>query len=330
MMARTATLPERQPTDDLVLASKLTFPRLPGWMVARPRLDQRIAEGAGGPVTVVTGPPGAGKTMALASWAAASMTPVRVAWVTLDGYDNQPGSFWSYVVKALRQAGVPLEETPHTGASGRAFLPRLASALAALDPPLVLVLDDFHLLTAPEPVAELDYVLRYARPGLRLVAAARIAPRLPLHRHRLAGELTEIRAADLAFTVPEADRLMAQHGLTLPAGAVNLITERVGGWAAGLRLAALSLDGHPDPGLFIKNLAAEDNALTSYLVDEVLDAQPPAQRELMLRTGILDRVSADLAWELTGEEQAAATLAGLARAGAVIQRLGHGWVRRAP
>ena len=308
MMTRTATLPERRPTDDLVLASKLTSPRLPGWMVARPRLDQRIAEGAGGPVTVVTGPPGAGKTMALASWAAASMTPVRVAWVTLDDYDNQPGSFWSYVVKALLQAGIPLEETvppvPHTGASGRAFLPRLASALATLDPPLVLVLDDLHLLTAPEPLAELAYVLRYARPGLRLVAAARIDPRLPLHRHRLAGELTEIRAADLAFTVPEADRLMTQHGLTLPAGAVTLITERVGGWAAGLRLAALSLDGHPDPGLFIKNLAAEDNPLTSYLVDEVLDAQPSAQRELMLRTSILDRVSADLAWELTGDEQA--------------------------
>ena len=333
-MARTTTSPQRQPADDLVLASKLTVPRLPGWMVTRPRLDQRIAQGTGGPLTIVTGPPGAGKTMALASWAAASTTPARVAWVTLDDYDNQPGTFWSYVVKALRQAGVPREATepafPHTGAGGRAFLPRLASALAALDPPLVLVLDDFHLLTAPEPVAELAYVLRYARPGLRLVAAARFDPRLPAHRHRLAGELTEIRAADLAFTAGEAGRLLAQHGLTLPAGAVNLITDRVGGWAAGLRLAALSLDGHPDPGVFIKNLAADDNALTSYLVDEVLDAQPPAQRELMLRTSILDRVSADLAWELTGDEQAGSTLAGLARSGAFIQLLGHGWYRYHP
>ena len=334
MMARTTTLPGKRPADDLVLASKLTAPGLPGWMVTRPRLDQRITEGAGGPLTVVTGPPGAGKTMALASWAAASMTPLRVAWVTLDEYDNQPGSFWSHVVKALRQAGVPLEKTlpapPHTRASDRAVLPRLASALAALDPPLALVLDDLHLLTAPEPLAELAYVLRYARPGLRVVAAARIDPHLPLHRHRLAGELTEIRAADLAFTVPEADLLMAQHGLDLPAGAVNLITERVGGWAAGLRLAALSLDGHPDPGLFIKNLAAEDNALTSYLVDEVLDAQPPAQRELMLRTSILDQVSTDLAWELTGDEQAGGTLAALARSGAFIQPLGDGWYRYHP
>ncbi len=334
MMARTTTLAGRQPADDLVLASKLAAPRLPAWLVARPRLDQRIAEGAGGPLTVVTGPPGAGKTTALASWAAASVTPGRVAWVTLDEYDNQPGSFWSHVVKALRLAGVPVEETPpaqpHARASVRAFLPRLASALATLDPPLVLVLDDLHLLTAPKPLAELAYVLRYARPGLRLVAAARIDPHVPLHRHRLAGELTEIRAADLAFTVPEADLLMTQHGLSLPAGAVDLITERVGGWAAGLRLAALSLDGHPDPGLFIKNLAAEDNALTSYLVDEVLDAQPPAQRELMLRTSILDRVSADMAWELTGDEQAGSTLAALARSGGFIQPLGHGWYRYHP
>ena len=334
MMAHTTTLPRRRPADDLVLASKLAAPRLPGWMVARPRLDQRIAQGAGGPLTVVTGPPGAGKTTAVASWAASSTTPVRVAWVTLDDYDNQPGSFWSHVVKALGQVGVPLEETlpvlPHTRTSGRAFLPRLASALATLDPPLVLVLDDLHLLTAAKPLAELAYVLRYARPGLRLVAAARIDPHFPLHQHRLAGELTEIRAADLAFTAGEADLLMAQHGLTLPAGAVNLITERVEGWAAGLRLAALSLDGHPDPGLFIKNLAAEDNALTSYLVDEVLDAQPPAQRELMLATSILDRVSADVAWELTGDEQAGRTLAALARSGGFIQPLGHGWYRYHP
>jgi LuxR family transcriptional regulator, maltose regulon positive regulatory protein len=333
-MTRTTTLPGRQQADDLVLAAKLTVPRLPGWMVARPRLDQRIAEGAGGPLTVVTGPAGAGKTTALASWAAASATPLRVAWVTLDDYDNHPGSFWSHVMKALRQAGVLLEETlpglPPSRASGHAFLPRLTSALATLDPPLVLVLDDLHLLTASKPLAELAYVLRYARPGLRLVAAARIDPHFPLHRHRLAGELTEIRAADLAFTAGEADLLMAQHGLTLPAGAVNLITERVGGWAAGLRLAALSLDGHPDPGLFIKNLTAEDNALTSYLVDEVLDAQPPAQRELMLQTSILDRVSADVAGELTGDEQAGRTLAALAQSGGFVQPLGHGWYRYHP
>jgi LuxR family transcriptional regulator, maltose regulon positive regulatory protein len=330
MMACTTTRSERLEADDLVLASKLTAPRLPAWMVARPRLDTRIAEGAAGLLTVVTGPPGAGKTTALASWAA-GMKPGRTAWVTLDDYDNQPGIFWSSVVKALRHAGTGVPGTmpvlPQEDASRPTFLPRLASALAALEPPVVLVLDDLHLLTASRPLEELAYLLKYARPGLRLIAAARVDPRLPLHRHRLAGELAEIRAGDLAFTIPEAARLMAQHGLRLPPGTVKLIADRVEGWAAGLRLAALSLDGHPDPEVFIKNLAAGDNALTSYLVDEVLDAQPRAGRELMLRTSILDRVSAELALELTGDERAGSTLAALARSGALIQPLGHGWYR---
>ena len=109
---------------------------------------------------------------------------------------------------------------PHSRKQARAVvpLPVLASALAMLDPPMVLVLDDLHLLTAPGPLAELAYVLKYARPGLRLVVATRIDPRLPLHRHRLAGELTEIRASELAFTLPEAALLMARHGLALPPG----------------------------------------------------------------------------------------------------------------
>ena len=109
-----------------------------------------------------------------------------------------------------------------------------------------------------------------------------------------------------------------------------MITERVEGWAAGLRLAALSLDGHPDPGVFIKNLAAEDNALTSYLVDEVLDAQPASGRDLMLRTSILDRVSEELAWKLSGDEHAGRTLETLARSGAFVQPLGDGWYRYHP
>ena len=330
-MARTSTYPGRQEAEEIVLASKLTAPGLPGWIVARPRLDLRIAEGAEGPLTVVTGPPGAGKTVALASWAASGLTPGPVAWLTVDDYDNQPGVFPASLVKALDQAGVAdqaaLPAPPPEGARDPAFLPRLASALGALEPALVLVLDDLHLLTAAGPLEEVAYLLRYARPGLRLIAAARIDPRLPLHRHRLAGELTEIRASDLAFTVPEAARLMAQHRLTLPGAAVSLITERVEGWAAGLRLAALSLDGHPDPQVFLKNLTAEDSALTSYLVDEVLDAQSAAGRELMLRTSILDRVSAELARELTGDEQAGSTLAALARSGAFVQPLGRGWYR---
>ena len=329
--ARPRTRPRRAAAGYPVLASKIIAPALPGWVISRPRLTERIAGGAAGPLTTVTGPPGAGKTIALASWAAAGTAPGRVAWVTLDDLDNQPGSFWSHVVAALRQAGVAVPGGLRALCRGRAIdhglLLELASVLAAHDPPLVLVLDDLHLITAPGPVQELATVLRYAQPGLHVIAAARADPLLPLHRYRVAGELTEIRAAELSFPVPEAAQLMAQHGISLPAEMLELITRRVEGWAAGLRLAALSLDHHPDPALFIKNLTAEDNAITGYLVAEVLDAQPAATRDLMLRTSILDQVSADLACELTGDPQAAGTLAALARSNVFVQSIGGGWYR---
>jgi LuxR family maltose regulon positive regulatory protein len=314
-----------------VLASKITAPAVPGWVISRPRLTERIAAGAARPLTVVTGPPGAGKTMALASWAAAGTLPGRVAWVALDEFDNRPGAFWSCVAEALRQAGVAVPggqpALSRGGAIDHGFLLRLASVLAGQDPPVVLVLDDLHLITAPGPVQDLATVLRYAQLGLHLIAAARADPLLPLHRYRVTGELTEIRAAEMSFTVPEAAQLMGQHGIALPGQMLERITRRVEGWAAGLRLAALSLDGHPDPALFIKNLVAEDNVVASYLVAEVLDAQPTATRDLMLRTSILNEVNADLAGELTGDPQAGDTLAALARSNVFVQPLGGGWYR---
>lgn len=330
--ARSGARPRRtRPAGYPVLASKISTPSLPRRVIARPRLTERIAGGAGLPLTVVTGPPGAGKTIALASWAVAGTAPGRVAWVSLDDFDNRPGVFWSYVIEALRHAGVAvpggMPALSRGSAIDRGFPYRLASVLAAEHPPVVLVLDDLHLITAPRLLQELATVLRYAQPGLRLIAAARADPLLPLHRYRVAGELTEIRAAELSFTVPEAAQLMAQHGITLPVETLKLITSRVEGWAAGLRLAALSLDSHPDPALVVKNLTADDNAITGYLVAEVLDAQPAATQDLMLRTSILNQVNGDLACELTGDPQAAGALAALARSNAFLQPLGLGWYR---
>jgi ATP/maltotriose-dependent transcriptional regulator MalT len=115
----------------------------------------------------------------------------------------------------------------------------------------------------------LAYVLRNAAPGLRLVVASRIDPLLPLHRYRLTGELTEIRASDLAFTVPEARLLMEQHGVTVSALALEHLTRRAEGWAAVMRLAAISMDGHADPDQFVKELIADDTAVAGFLVEEV-------------------------------------------------------------
>jgi LuxR family transcriptional regulator, maltose regulon positive regulatory protein len=314
-----------------ILASKITTPGVPDWALPRPRITKLIARARRWhPLTVVTGPPGAGKTMALALWAVAE--PGTVAWVGLDEFDNRPGTFWANVVAALRRSGVALP-TALPAARRRdadhVFLLWLAAALAAQDPPVTMVLDDLHLLTNLTVLEELDYLLRNVGPGLRLVVSARMDT-LPVHRYRLAGELAEIRASDLAFTVAEAGLLLARHGSTLSADSLVRLTRRTEGWAAGLRLAAISMDTHPDPDQFVNELITEDSAWTGYLVEEVLNTQPPEARDVLLSTSILDRVSAEAASELASNEQAARILSAVARANGFVQPTGSGWYRYHP
>src|SRR5215472_9699071 len=155
------TSPRRQAASggDPVLTSKITAPDVPEWVVQRPRITEVIAQGTRWcPLTVVTGPPGAGKTMALALWTATG--PGMVAWVCLDRYDNRPEVFWSYVLAALRGSGVAVPVVT-AGSGDHAFLLRLAAALAAQDPPVTLVLDDLHLVTEPKTLEGLDFVLRH-------------------------------------------------------------------------------------------------------------------------------------------------------------------------
>jgi LuxR family maltose regulon positive regulatory protein len=310
------------------LLAKITAPGRPEWLVGRTRIERHIAMGTSGPLTVVTGPPGAGKTTAAASWAAAARGPV--AWVTLDRYDSRPGVFWSTVAEALRRAGVTFAAAPAApghGTEGHQFLLRLASDLAAQHPAVVLVLDDFQLVAGAGLTDGLRYLMRNARPGLRVVVCSRTDPMLSLHRYRLAGELTEIRAGELAFSVQEAGLLMARHGISLPAKPLERLTRRYEGWAAGLRMAALSIQEQPGPERISKEFGAEDSAIAGYLVEEVLNSQPARTRDLLLKTSILDRVSAGIASELSGEEHAAGVLEALAAANAFVEPLGNGWYR---
>jgi len=317
-------------TDVSILRSKITVPGVPDWAVTRPRLDRLIAEGVRGPLTALMGPPGTGKTLAMASWAAANQAPGPVAWVTLDEFDNRPRVLWSYIVAALRQAGVAVPRTSwsaaHVDSLDHEFLVRLASALATAEQPVILVLDDLHLLTERAALQGLTYLLRNAPQGLRVIVASRIDPLLPLHRFRLAGELTEIRADKLAFSVPESGLLMAQHDITLPPDSLECLTTRAEGWAAGLRLAAISMDGHPDPEQFVKEFVAEDSPVVGYLVEEVLNAQPPAIRDLLLRTSILDSFDTVIANELS-DSAAGHDLSDLVRANAFVLPAGSGWYR---
>jgi LuxR family transcriptional regulator, maltose regulon positive regulatory protein len=336
-MVTSAAMPPASPpgeatgAGDPLLASKITVPGMPGWLVPRPRVEKLMAQGARGPVTTVTGPPGAGKTMALALWAAGRSPAGPVAWVTIDDYDNRPRVFWSYVLAALQRAGVPipkgLSATARRYAVDHDFLLRFVSLIAAQDPPVTLVLDDVHLLTAPKVLDGLAYVRRHGGSGLRLVVASRMDPLLPLHRYRLTGELTEIRAGDLAFTVPEARQLMAQHGIALSAESLERLTRRAEGWAAIMRLAAMSMDGHPDPDQFVKELIAEDSAVAGFLVEEVLNAQPVHVRDFLLRTSILDRVNEHTAGALVDDSRYPAVLPELARTNPLVQRDYGGWYR---
>ncbi len=234
------------PADVPILASKITAPGVPDRAVPRPRITKLIAQGRRWcRLTVITAPAGAGKTTALALWAAAE--PGTVAWITVDDWDNRPGIFWADVVAALRRSGVAVPEALHATRgqeTGHLFLLGLAATLAAQDPPVTLVLDDLHLLTGPKVLDGLDYVLRNTGSGLRLVVSARTDP-LPLHRYRLAGELTEIRASDLAVTVAEAGLLLARRGCTLTADPLECLTRQTEGWAASSRLAAVSMETYP-------------------------------------------------------------------------------------
>src|SRR5215831_15202993 len=320
----------RAAADGSILRSKITVPSLPDWAVPRPRLDRLIAGGVRGPLTALMGPPGIGKTMAMASWAAADQSTGPVAWITLDEFDNRPRVLWGYVMTALRRAGVPVPDMSWAAACvdslDHEFLVRLASALATAEPPVVLVLDDLHLLTDRTTLQGLSYLMRNAQPGLHVMVASRIDPLLPLHRFRLSGELAEIRADELTFTVPESGLLMAQHDITLPPDSLECLTTRAEGWAAGLRLAAISMDGHPDPEQFVKEFVAEDSPVVGYLVEEVLNAQPPAIRDLLLRTSILDSFDAGIACELAGS-RAGNDLPDLARTNAFVLPTGSGWYR---
>jgi LuxR family transcriptional regulator, maltose regulon positive regulatory protein len=305
-----------------VPAGRMTGPGA-GGVVARPGLSQRLSTGAR--VTMVSASPGSGKTMLLRSWLAEAGMAGRAAWVPVERDERDPQRFWPAVLSALRHtepgSALVRDLSAAPDLDGWAVVERLLTDLAPLSERLWLVVDDVHELRSDEALRQLELLLMRAPSRLRFVLATRHDVPLGLHRLRLEGELAEIRAGDLEFTAAEARTLFAAAGVRLSDSAVQMLVNRTEGWAAGLRLAALSLAGHEDPDRFAAEFSGTDRTVAEYLVSEVLDRQPRQVRRLLLRTSGLERVNGALADLLTGSSGGERILQDLEEANAFVVSL---------
>jgi LuxR family transcriptional regulator, maltose regulon positive regulatory protein len=302
-----------------------------GGVVSRPGLFDRLAASAR--VTVISAPPGSGKTVLLRSWIGKAGLEDSAAWVPVGPGERDPQRFWLSVLGALRRtsAGSALVRavTAAPDLDGWAIVERLLKDLAPLADRVWLVVDDAHELDSDQARRQLELLVMRAPDALRFVLATRHDLRLGLHRLRLEGELTEVRAADLRFSLAEARELLAAAGVDLPGPALALLYERTEGWAAGLRLAALSLAGHGDPERFAAEFSGSERTVAEYLLAEVLERQGEEVRRLLLRTCLVERVSGELADALTGDSGGERILQDLEAANAFVVALdsARSWFR---
>jgi LuxR family transcriptional regulator, maltose regulon positive regulatory protein len=300
-------------------------------IVARPTLWQQLDLSA--QVTVVSAPAGSGKTVLLASWIDQAKLADSSAFVQVRRDERDPQRFWLSVLTALREtkpgSRLVRELTASPDLDEWAIVERLLADLAPLHDRLWLVLDDVHELRSEEARRQVELLVLRAPPQLRIVLATRHDVRLGLHRLRLEGALTEIRADNLRFSPGEASELFQAAGVELSAKALATLHERTEGWAAGLRMAALSLTGHPDPERFAAEFSGTERTVAEYLLAEVLVRQPPEVRLLLLCTSGLDRVSGELADLLTGGTGGERMLQDLEEANAFVVSLdaARSWFR---
>jgi LuxR family transcriptional regulator, maltose regulon positive regulatory protein len=308
----------------------LSFPGA-GGVVSRPGLFGRL--GASARVTVVSAPPGSGKTILLRSWVDQPGLAECAAWVPVGRNERDPQRFWLSVLGALRRTaqGSALvgELTAAPDLDGWTIVERLLKDLAPLEDRIWLVIDDVHELGSAEARSQLELLIMRAPPELRFALATRHDLRLGLHRLRLEGELTEIRAADLRFTETEARELLEAAEVKLAEPTLAMLYERTEGWAAGLRLAALSLAGHPAPERFAAEFSGSERTVAEYLLAEVLERQSEQVRRLLLRTSVLERVNGELANLLTGDDGGQRILQELEETNAFVMALdaARSWFR---
>jgi LuxR family maltose regulon positive regulatory protein len=302
-------------------------------LIDRGDLLAALDRAAASKVTIISAPAGSGKTSLLRAWAGQPGRPHRLALVQVGRDQHDTQQFWLALLDAVRHA---------TGANGGAELPaatpdfnehalvdQVLSQLADAHDGVTLAIDDLHELHWPEAPTQLTRLLTSLPVNAHAILSTRHDVRLRLHRLRLTGELAEIRAADLRFSEHETRELFEASGIALSAAGAALLHQRTEGWAAGLRLAALSLVGHPDPERFVAEFSGSERTVAEYLLAEMLDRQPPDVQDLLLRTSLLDRVNGELADLLTGRPGSERILLGLEDANAFVESLdpGRTWFR---
>lgn len=316
----------RERTEILVLATKLHIPRTRMSLVPRPRLITELARAmqAHQKLVLISSPPGFGKTTLLSEWCATHKH--RTAWLALDESDNEPTRFWNYLIAALQtvRAGAggsalallraqPLRQTRERDASGsmESFLTVLLNELATLQDKLILVLDDYHVITNPALHEGMTFLIDHLPAQMQLILTTRADPPLPLARWRARDQTTEIRADDLRFTSDEAATFLNQAmGLQLTRDDIASLEARTEGWVVGLHLAALSLQGRDEQGQhnFVVGFSGSQRFVLDYLADQVLERQPSDIQTFLLETSLLDRFNGPSCDAVTGHGESARIL----------------------